>query len=156
MIPQSRPLIDALADIPDFRKSRGKRYALSSILALACWAALGGYRSYSAMAEWGRHYGHRFTRLLGFTHQTPSASTLHTIFRHLGPQELEAKLGEWASSVIAALPPLPACTPEATAIDGKTLRGSKKPGRASMLPLLTRPCGRIPQVMLTGQRGSLS
>jgi predicted transposase YbfD/YdcC len=128
MIPQSRPLIAVLADIPDFRKSRGKRHALPSILALACCAALCGYRSYSAMAEWGRHYGHRFRRLLGFTHQTPSASTLHTIFRHLGPHELEAKLGAWAASVAAALPALPALPLEATAIDGKTLRGSKKQG----------------------------
>jgi len=33
-----RPLIEVLAEIPDFRKNRGKRHPLSSILALACVA----------------------------------------------------------------------------------------------------------------------
>src|SRR4029453_14208208 len=55
MIPQSRPLIEALAEIPDFRSNRGKRHALAAILALACSAMLWGYRSYPASAAWGRH-----------------------------------------------------------------------------------------------------
>lgn len=56
MITQTRPLIEVFADIPDFRKARGKRYQLQSVLALACCAILCGYRSYSAIAEWGHHY----------------------------------------------------------------------------------------------------
>ena len=128
MIAQSRPLIEVLAEIPDFRKARGKRYQLQSILALACCAILCGYRSYSAIAEWGHHYGHRFTRVLGFTHQMPSASTLHTIFKGIGVKSFEAKLGAWAEGVSSGLPALPEATPAATAIDGKTLRGSKKQG----------------------------
>ena len=126
---QSRPLIDVLAEIPDFRKARGKRHELKSILALACCATLCGYRSYSAMAEWGHNYGRRFTRVLGFTHQkTPSASTLHTIFKGIGIEVFEAKLGAWAQGVTSELSPSPEATLAATAIDGKTLRGSKKQG----------------------------
>ena len=128
MIAQPRPLIEVLADIPDFRKARGKRYPLQSILALACCAILCGYRSYSAIAEWGDHYGQRFTRVLGFTHKTPSASTLHTIFKGIGPEAFEAKLGAWAEAVTATVPTLSEAAPAATAIDGKTLRGSKKQG----------------------------
>ena len=65
MIPQSRPLIDVLAEIPDFRHPRGKRHPLAAILALACSAMLCGYRSYTAIAEWGRHDGEPLVRAFG-------------------------------------------------------------------------------------------
>jgi len=44
-----RPLIEILAEIPDFRKAKGKRHPLSSILAMACAATLCGYKSYGAI-----------------------------------------------------------------------------------------------------------
>jgi len=45
MIPQARPLIEVLAEIPDFRKNHGKRHPLGAILALAGRAMRCGYRS---------------------------------------------------------------------------------------------------------------
>jgi hypothetical protein len=38
-----RPLIEILSEIPDFRKSKGKRHQLSAILAMACVAMMCGY-----------------------------------------------------------------------------------------------------------------
>ena len=128
MIPQSRPLIEVFADLPDFRKSKGKRHPLSAILSLACCAMLCGYRSYSAIAEWGRNYGTPIAQALGFTHQTPCAATLHTIFRQLDHEVLEAKLGTWADEVMTSVPAADTAPEEAMAVDGKTLRGSKKQG----------------------------
>ena len=88
-----------------------------------------GYRSYSAIAEWGRNYGARIAQALGFTHDTPCAATLHTIFRHVDRDAFEANVGAWADRVVGSLPPRPRETPEiAIALDGKTLRGSKKQG----------------------------
>jgi len=87
-----------------------------------------GYRSYSAMAEWGRNYGARLAHALGFTHATPCAATLHTIFRHVNRDEVEAHLGAWADSVVGSLPRAPEMPEVAIALDGKTLRGSKKQG----------------------------
>ena len=128
MIAHPRPLIEVFAAIPDFRKPRGKRHPLPAIFALACCAMLGGARSYSAMAEWGRNYGTRIAQALGFTHATPCAATLHTIFRHVDRDEFETRLGAWADSVVGSLPAAPETPEPAVALDGKTLRGSKKQG----------------------------
>ena len=54
---QVRPLVEILAEIPDFRKEKGKRHPLPAILALACVAMMSGVKGYCAMAEWGRNYG---------------------------------------------------------------------------------------------------
>ena len=128
MIAHPRPLIEVFAAIPDFRKPRGKRHPFTAIFALACCAMLCGYRSYSAMAEWGRNYGARLAQALGFTHDTPCAATLHTIFRRVNRDEFEAHLGAWADSVVGSLPAAPETPEVAMALDGKTLRGSKKQG----------------------------
>ena len=50
-----------------------------------------GYRSYGAIAEWGRNYGTQIAHTLGFTHKTPCAATFFTIFRHLDCERFEAK-----------------------------------------------------------------
>lgn len=128
MIAYPRPLIEVFAAMPDFRKPRGKRHPLAAIFALACCAMLCGARSYSAIAEWGRNYGTRIAQALGFTHSTPCAATLHTIFRHVDRDEFEAHLGTWADSIVGSLPDAPARRGPAVALDGKTLRGSKKQG----------------------------
>lgn len=128
MIAHPRPLIEVFALIPDFRKPRGKRHPLAAIFALACCAMLCGARSYSAIAEWGRNYGTRIAQALGFTHATPCAATLHTIFRHVDREVFEAHLSTWAESVVGSLPAAPETPGTAVALDGKTLRGSKKQG----------------------------
>ena len=128
MIAQPQPLIELFAEIPDLRRGRGKRHPLPAILSLACCAMLCGYRSYSAIAEWGHHYGARLAHALGFTHNTPCAATLHTVFRHVDRDVIEAKLGAWAESIVGSTPAPPAVGQTAIALDGKTLRGSRKQG----------------------------
>ena len=66
-----------------------------------CVATLCGYRSYSAMADWGRCYGQKLARALGFTHaKTPCAATLYHVLRQLDGPLVEATLGAWAESVL--------------------------------------------------------
>ena len=127
MIAQPRPLIEVLAEMPDVRSRRGQRHPLAAILAMACCAMLCGYRSYSAIAEWGRNYGTGIAQALGFTHNTPCAATLHTIFRQVDRDDLEERLGTWAESVVVSTPAASAGE-VAVALDGKTLRGSHKQG----------------------------
>lgn len=121
-----RPLMDVLAEIDDPRAASGRRHSLVALLALVCVATLCGYRSYSAMAEWGRNYGATLMAALGFTHPIPPcAATLHRVLRRLDRQQVEGVLGAWAEEALAATP---ASAPEAFAIDGKRLRGSHKQG----------------------------
>ena len=63
---------------------------------------------------------------LGCVHDTPCAATLHTVFRSVDRDMVERRLGAWAEQVVASHPPAP--TEAAVALDGKTLRGSRKQG----------------------------
>jgi predicted transposase YbfD/YdcC len=90
-----------------------------------------GARSYSAIAEWGRHYGAHLARALGFRHIPPCAATLHRMFRCLDGVGFEAQLGAWAESVVASMPlgaGRPHAAEPAVALEGTTLRGSRKQG----------------------------
>lgn len=128
MVASCRPLIEVLGTIPDWRKARGKRHPLPAILALLCAAVLCGYRSYGAIAEWGRVYGPEFVAALGFTRaRPPCAATLCSVLRHLDREQFEAQVAAWAAEVLASLPPAPGQL-EAIALDGKTLRGSRRQG----------------------------
>jgi predicted transposase YbfD/YdcC len=80
------------------------------------------------MAEWGHNYGKGMAHALGFTRNTPCAATLHTIFRRLNCDALEAKLGAWAESIVGCTPAPPVEAHPAIALDGKTLRGTRKQG----------------------------
>ncbi len=121
-------LIDVFSEIPDFRQPKGKRHPLKSVLALAAAAMLCGYRSYSAMADWGRNYGHDLALALGFTHnKTPCASTLYSIFSRLDKDLFENHLSRWAEVTFTATSNDEL---EAASIDGKSLRGSQKQGAA--------------------------
>ena len=140
MVPHPRPLIEVLAEMPEVRQHRGQRHALAALLALACSARLCGYRSYTAIAAWGRNYGACRTRALGFTRQSPCAATLHTVLRQVNREEFEAKRGAWAEGLLVGTPPQD--SEEGMAIDGQTLRGSQKQG-APGAPLLSALAPRL-------------
>lgn len=122
---QCTPLITVLQQVPDCRSKHGQRHPLPAILALACVAMMCGYRSYSAIAEWGRNYGQKLTKALGFTREkSPCAATFYNIFSRLDIDNLETKLAQWAERVLTDVTAADDDTVEAVAIDGKTLRGS--------------------------------
>jgi predicted transposase YbfD/YdcC len=126
------PLTAILADVPDFRQARGKRHPLLAILTLACVAMLCGYRSPSAIAEWGDNYGSAWLSLFGFRGgKAPSPATMQRVFRGLDVGQLEQQLATWAEAVLGVLEPkcIDCLEPlEAVAVDGKSLRGSRKGG----------------------------
>jgi predicted transposase YbfD/YdcC len=121
-------LVDYLAQIPDYRAARGKQHPLLALLLLICVAMLCGARSQSAIADWGRHHGRGWLRRLGFTaSHAPSQPTLSRLFRRIPHRTVEAALGRWAEQARRRCPP---AALEGVALDGKTLRGSKRQGAA--------------------------
>lgn len=133
-----RPLIEVLSEVPDRRHAQGKRYPLSAILGLCVAATLCGYRSYGAMAKWGQHYGGALAQALGFENgQTPCAATLYLAFRSLDVQSYDDAIAGWAEEVLMDK------GDNRRAIDGKTLRGSKKRGAhgAHLLSVVSHTLG---------------
>ena len=142
MTEQCPVLLDLLAGIPDARPSQGRRHPLPAILSLSIAAMLCGYRSYGAIAEWGRNYGTAMLHALGFTHaRSPCAATLNTVSRGVDAAALERVLARWAQGVLAATAAVPEAL-EAIAIDGKTLRGSRRQ-KAPGAHLLSAPGHRL-------------
>jgi hypothetical protein len=104
-------LIAVLADISDLHKARGNRYPLSAILVLIGASVRCGYRSYGAIAEWGRVDGAYLVLELGFaTARTTGVATLHTIVRRLDRTLEEARLVGWAEELLRAFPPPPSAS----------------------------------------------
>lgn len=115
------PLMTALAKVPDFRKSQGKRHSLGAILALSVAAVMSGAQSLTAISQWGREQGVEWLQRLGLTHLPgPCVATLHRIFKDLNVEALERVLTEWWNSWLPAGGGL--------ALDGKTARGSQTEG----------------------------
>ncbi len=157
------PLIDYLAQVPDFRKARGKRHPLPAVLALACVAMLSGARSESAIADWAAQHGAEWRQRLGLTHPTgPSQATLSRLVQGLDWRQVETQVGRWAEQVLASRPsPLPdqPAPPEAIALDGKTLRGSAKRGAADahLLSALSHRLGVVlGQVAVSDKRNEIT
>ena len=89
-------LREALDQVPDHRKSQGRRHPLGAVLSLAVGAMLCGARSLYAIAQWGRDQGVTTGQLLGFSRgQTPCVATFHRVFKDLDVAAFEAVLGEW-------------------------------------------------------------
>ena len=111
------PLLHALAEVPDFRKSQGKRHPLPALLGLICAAMLSGFLTPKAIAQWGQAQAQTTLQRLGFTRpHAPSESTLQRILRSLDASALEQTLTRWLRRWLPAHGEL--------ALDGKTLRGS--------------------------------
>lgn len=112
-----RTLAEVLKEVPDPRKTQGKRHELAAVLVLAVCAMLCGSRSLYAIAQWGRDHGPMMAQALGFKRKkTPCVATLHRVFKKLDRDKFEAVLGQWFREQGLR-------EGEAIALDGKSLRG---------------------------------
>ena len=120
-------LLDILAEVPDPRHKKGKRYPLVSILALIVIGLMSGHKGYTSVATWARSQP-ELSKALGFrSRKTPCAATLHNLLKRLDVASLEASLTKWVSSKLESLGVLKTQRLAGVAIDGKELCGSKDP-----------------------------
>lgn len=151
-------LKDALAEVPEFRQVRGRRYELLSVLLLCCVAVMCGYRSQAAIAQWGTNYGRTWLARLGIKgRRGPSQSTLHRIFKGIDHKQLEQAVGQWAEQVLDSGPRQTAAL-EGLAVDGKTLCGSQRQGAedAHLLSVLSHRLGVVmAQVAVSDQTNEI-
>lgn len=119
-------LMAALASVPDWRDNRGKHHRLGSVLALVVCGLLCGCKSVAAIARFGRWLEPEQQAELGFVaYPPPSVATIWRILTHIEAQKLEQVLSAWAAQA-------PVVPDEAVAIDGKTVRGSRRKEQAGV------------------------
>jgi hypothetical protein len=140
-----RPLREVLSEIPDPRAARGTRHEFDAVLMLICVAMLSGCGNPNQIAEWGASQDREYLRMLGFKRgQSIRKSALYELVARIDLEAVEHCLMMWSESIVAELREGGALAKdvggeaeaesrsptqlEAVAIDGKTLRGSKKQG----------------------------
>ena len=117
-------LLTVLAGLADPRHRRGIRHRLAVILGLAVCAVLAGARSFTAIAEWAADADEATLARLGVTGAVPSESTFRRTLQSLDADALDETAGAWAQQRT-----VPASQARRViAVDGKTLRGSRREG----------------------------
>ena len=120
-------LLDILAEVPDPRNEKGKRYPLVPILVLIVIGLMSNHKGYTSIATWARSQP-ELAKALGFKpRKTPCAATLHNLLKRLDVVSLETSLTKWAFSKLEDFQVLKTQQLEGVAIDGKELCGSKNP-----------------------------
>lgn len=112
-------LLGVLAQVPDPRERRGRRYPLAGVLTVAVCAVLAGARSFAAIGEWVADLDVEQLSRLGLA-RAPEESTLRKLFARLDAAVLDRQLAVLAWCRIRSLGGR-----QVVAIDGKTIRGAR-------------------------------
>jgi hypothetical protein len=121
---RSQYLLDLLAQVPDPRKKRGRRHALSWLLAVGIAAVIAGSRSFAAIGQWAADAGPAVLTALGATRGPAEESTFRRAFALVSPDRLDQVPGAWLHTRAVR-----AGCRLVIAIDGKTVRGAKNKAR---------------------------
>ena len=143
--PRLRSLFECLGEVPEYRRGRGKRYPLNTVLTLAVAARLAGYRGVTAFAEFAALLSQDQIKAVGAfwseskqRYTAPSITTFHNILAALPPETLDNAIGTWADQHGSAHAPV--------AMDGKDLRGASRQteeGRRMMVAALEHGSGLV-------------
>jgi predicted transposase YbfD/YdcC len=126
-------LLDDLAQLTDPRKRRGRRHALTAVLAVAVAAVLAGAKSLAAIGEWAADAPQPVLAALGVrrdplrgAYQPPCEATVRRVLARVDPNALDGAIGRWLAD--QQPPPTAWSGRRAVAVDGKTLRGTGQHG----------------------------
>ena len=112
----TRTLWEVLGAITDRRGRKGRQLPLPAILAIAICAMLAGANDLRAIFRWGRRLTPEALALFGIE-RAPCHATYHYVFKSLDGDVLAKALGAFARGE---------GEPGHIAIDGKTLKGSRR------------------------------
>ncbi len=141
-------LMEAVVDMPDPRKARGKRHSWALLLTLISAALLSGQRSGRAIGQWVQEHSLELkTRLpLGLAgyRPLPSPSTLRRALQAMDVAGLEARLAHFAQQEVAPAPPAARAPWPGQAVDGKAVRGANRHGaQVHLVSLVEHGSGRV-------------
>lgn len=163
-------LLERLDQVTDPRARRGVRHSFASTLVLVACATLAGHKSLVAMSEWSdastqevlRRVGARLSPSTGRM-IAPSYATIRRAVMAVDPDEFDLIVNAWAAEQPARTPPpaarhdrdddddtpAPGAELVGVAVDGKTLRGARRPDgtQVQLLAALRHDTG-----MVLGQR----
>jgi predicted transposase YbfD/YdcC len=131
----SLPLVAVFTNLTDPRRDHNKLHALSDILVIATCAVIGGADSWEAIATYGRSKDAFFRRFLTLANGIPSHDTFYRVFATLDPKAFAAAFGRWMASACEAVGLVP------IALDGKSVRGTKKATATGCLHLVSAWAG---------------
>ena len=111
--------LEHIKDVPDHRVAGMVIYPLDEVLLATLVGVLCGADDWDAIELLSREYLPWLKQFLPFKRGVPKAQSFRKIFRLLPPKILEERFATWVSSLRDIVRGV-------VAIDGKTLRGSKK------------------------------
>jgi predicted transposase YbfD/YdcC len=115
------------ASVPDPREYRTPIHPLTNILVIGLCAIICGAKHFTQMEAFGNEKKDWLAKFLDLNNGIPSHDVFNSVFARLKPEAFEPALVSWITSLhkVSGGQILP--------IDGKTLRGSCKPGDAKAL-----------------------
>jgi hypothetical protein len=135
----------ALFAVRDPRDPRGLRYPLCGLLAVAVCAVLAGASSFAAISDWLHDLDEQAKARLGFERGVPAGTTVWRLLTRLDAGLLATALAGWLRHRSRPAPPRPRRYRRVIAVDGKTLRGARRPdgGQVHLLSALDTSTGII-------------
>ena len=118
---QMESLPSLFAQIPDPRRSQGRRHRLSTVLAIVAGASLCGMRGYEGISDWAKSLSKNARRRFGCRYDKkryiiPSKSIIRNCLIRVDPVHLDRALQRWNQTY--------AQEDENLALDGKTMRNA--------------------------------
>lgn len=123
-------LRSVLAGVVDPRKRRGIRHGLVVVLTAAVCAVAAGARSFVAVAEWVADVPAEVAAMLGTDGRCPSESTIRRLLGRVDADRFDAVIGGFVQGLCAGVAPVG--RRRVLAVDGKTLRGSRRTGHGGV------------------------
>lgn len=141
---QYSTLMDALDDVPDLRKRRGKRHSWRLLLVLLVSGLASGYQNARAIAHWAKLHADELRALLPALQRIPSESTILRTMRQLDGALLDHLVTAYTSGLsttsdqTGCIITLQGEVLQGQALDGKTVCGASAHGDKTHLVSLVQ------------------